>query len=81
MPDPQNLAIRFELNGQVMQEATTSRMIHNVFEQIAYTSSITTLRPGDVIAAGTPAGVGSARRRCTSRTATALSAATKVSAR
>ena len=61
VPDPQNLAIRFELNGQVMQEATTSLMIHNVFEQIAYTSSIMTLRPGDVIAGGTPAGVGSAR--------------------
>ena len=59
--DPQNLAIRFELNNQVMQEATTSLMIHNVFEQVAYTSSIMTLRPGDVIAAGTPAGVGSAR--------------------
>ena len=59
--DPQNLAIRFVLNDQVMQEATTSLMIHNVFEQVAYTSSIMTLRPGDVIATGTPAGVGSAR--------------------
>jgi 2-keto-4-pentenoate hydratase/2-oxohepta-3-ene-1,7-dioic acid hydratase in catechol pathway len=61
VPDPQNLAIRFELNGEVMQEATTALMIHGVSEQIAYTSSITTLRPGDVIAGGTPAGVGSAR--------------------
>jgi 2-keto-4-pentenoate hydratase/2-oxohepta-3-ene-1,7-dioic acid hydratase in catechol pathway len=59
--DPQKLAIRFELNGQVMQEANTSFMIHSVFEQVAYTSSIMTLRPGDVIATGTPAGVGSAR--------------------
>ena len=59
--DPQNLAIRFVLNDQVMQESTTSLMIHNVFEQVAYTSSIMTLRPGDVIATGTPAGVGSAR--------------------
>ena len=59
--DPQNLAIKFELNGQVVQESTTSLMIHNVFEQVAYTSSIMTLRPGDVIATGTPAGVGSAR--------------------
>ena len=59
--DPQSLAIRFELNGQLMQEATTSLMIHDVFEQVAYTSSIMTLRPGDVVATGTPAGVGSAR--------------------
>jgi 2-keto-4-pentenoate hydratase/2-oxohepta-3-ene-1,7-dioic acid hydratase in catechol pathway len=59
--DPQNLAIRFVLNGEVMQESSTSLMIHNVFEQVAYTSGIMTLRPGDVIATGTPAGVGSAR--------------------
>ena len=36
-------------------------MIHNVFDQVAYTSGIMTLSPGDVIATGTPAGVGSAR--------------------
>jgi 2-keto-4-pentenoate hydratase/2-oxohepta-3-ene-1,7-dioic acid hydratase in catechol pathway len=36
-------------------------MIHTVFEQIAYASSIMSLQPGDVIATGTPAGVGSAR--------------------
>jgi len=59
--DPQKLAIRFVLNGEVMQEASTSLMIHTVFEQVAYASSIMTLRPGDVIATGTPAGVGSAR--------------------
>jgi 2-keto-4-pentenoate hydratase/2-oxohepta-3-ene-1,7-dioic acid hydratase in catechol pathway len=59
--DPQQLTIRFRLNGQVMQEANTSFMIHTVFEQIAYASNIMSLRPGDVIATGTPAGVGSAR--------------------
>jgi 2-keto-4-pentenoate hydratase/2-oxohepta-3-ene-1,7-dioic acid hydratase in catechol pathway len=59
--DPQKLAIRFMLNGQVMQEADTSFMIHNVFEQVVYASNILSLRPGDVIATGTPAGVGSAR--------------------
>jgi 2-keto-4-pentenoate hydratase/2-oxohepta-3-ene-1,7-dioic acid hydratase in catechol pathway len=59
--DPQKLKIRFVLNGQVMQEADTTFMIHTVFEQIAYTSNIMSLRPGDVIATGTPAGVGSAR--------------------
>jgi len=59
--DPQKLKIRFALNGQVMQETDTTFMIHTVFEQIAYTSNIMSLRPGDVIATGTPAGVGSAR--------------------
>ena len=59
--DPQKLKIRFVLNGQVMQEADTSFMIHTVYEQIAYVSNIMSLRPGDVIATGTPAGVGSAR--------------------
>lgn len=59
--DPQNLAIRFALNGEVMQEASTSLMIHDVFEQVAYASNIVTLVPGDVIATGTPGGVGSAR--------------------
>jgi 2-keto-4-pentenoate hydratase/2-oxohepta-3-ene-1,7-dioic acid hydratase in catechol pathway len=59
--DPQKLTVKFVLNDQVMQEASTSLMIHTVFEQIVYASNIMTLRPGDVIATGTPAGVGSAR--------------------
>ncbi len=48
VPNPQNLAVRFTLNGQLMQDANTSLMIHTVVEQIAYGSSIITLRPGDV---------------------------------
>ena len=59
--DPQQLAVTFTLNGQLMQDANTSMMIHDVYEQVSYASHITTLRPGDVIATGTPAGVGSAR--------------------
>jgi len=59
--DPQKLAIRFTLNGTVMQEASTAFMIHNVYEQVTYASHIMTLRIGDIIATGTPAGVGSAR--------------------
>ena len=59
--DPQKLAIRFSLNGELLQDASTSLMIHNVYEQVAYASHIITLRVGDVIATGTPAGVGSAR--------------------
>ena len=61
VPDPQKLTIRFSLNGQVMQEANTSLMIHNVYELVAYASSLMTLRPGDIVVTGTPAGVGSAR--------------------
>jgi hypothetical protein len=52
----------FTLNGKVMQDANTSLMIHNVFEQVSYASHIATLRAGDVIATGSPAGVGSARK-------------------
>jgi 2-keto-4-pentenoate hydratase/2-oxohepta-3-ene-1,7-dioic acid hydratase in catechol pathway len=60
--DPRALPVKFVLNGTVMQDATTALMIHDVFELVAYGSSILTLRPGDVIATGSPAGVGSARK-------------------
>jgi 2-keto-4-pentenoate hydratase/2-oxohepta-3-ene-1,7-dioic acid hydratase in catechol pathway len=59
--DPRNLAVRYVINGELFQEANTSLMIHDVFEQVVYASNILTLRPGDVIATGSPAGVGSAR--------------------
>jgi len=59
--DPRNLAVRYVINGAPFQEANTSLMIHDVFEQVVYASNILTLQPGDVIATGSPAGVGSAR--------------------
>ena len=59
--DPQKLAIKFTLNGQLMQDSSTAAMIHDVYELVSYASHITTLRPGDVIATGTPPGVGSGR--------------------
>jgi len=59
--DPTNLEITFLLNGDVMQESNTNLMIHNVFEQVVYASNISTLIVGDVLATGTPSGVGSAR--------------------
>jgi 2-keto-4-pentenoate hydratase/2-oxohepta-3-ene-1,7-dioic acid hydratase in catechol pathway len=59
--DPQKLAIKFTLSGKLMQDSNTDRMIHTVYEQVAYGSNILTLRPGDVISTGSPAGVGSAR--------------------
>ena len=46
VPDPQKLKVTFKLNGQVMQDANTSLMIHTVFEQVSYASHILTLRPG-----------------------------------
>jgi 2-keto-4-pentenoate hydratase/2-oxohepta-3-ene-1,7-dioic acid hydratase in catechol pathway len=61
-PDPRKIAIHVDLNGMRTQEGSTSMMIHDVFEQVVYASNILTLRPGDVIATGTPAGVGSARQ-------------------
>ena len=60
--DPRKLKVTFTLNGRIMQDADTSLMIHDVFEQVSYGSHIMTLRPGDVIATGSPAGVGSARK-------------------
>jgi 2-keto-4-pentenoate hydratase/2-oxohepta-3-ene-1,7-dioic acid hydratase in catechol pathway len=50
------------LNGEVMQSARTSQMIFDVPHTIEFLSSFTTLRPGDVIATGTPGGVGFARQ-------------------
>ncbi len=59
--DPQRLPVKFTLNGQLMQDSNTSYMIHSVFELLSYGSNIMTLRAGDIVATGTPDGVGSAR--------------------
>jgi 2-keto-4-pentenoate hydratase/2-oxohepta-3-ene-1,7-dioic acid hydratase in catechol pathway len=61
IPDPQDVHLKLEVNGQVMQEDTTHNMIWTVREQIAYLSTIVTLEPGDVVATGTPTGVGMGR--------------------
>jgi 2-keto-4-pentenoate hydratase/2-oxohepta-3-ene-1,7-dioic acid hydratase in catechol pathway len=61
IPDPQKLSIRFTLNGQLMQDSNSSYMIHTVNELVSYASNIMTLRIGDMVATGTPDGVGSAR--------------------
>ena len=61
VPDPQNLSIRCILNGEVMQDGTTSKMIFSVAELVAFLSSGMTLMPGDIIITGTPPGVGMAR--------------------
>ena len=59
--DPHNLAIKLWVNGVLKQNSNTGRLVHNVAEQIAYLSRHITLNPGDVIATGTPAGVGMPR--------------------
>ena len=59
--DVSDLALTTELNGLVMQSARTSQMLVDVPSTVEFFSSFTTLRPGDVIATGTPAGVGFAR--------------------
>jgi len=56
--DPQQLALRLWVNGNLKQHANTSDMIDNVATLIAAASAILTLEPGDVIATGTPDGVG-----------------------
>lgn len=58
IPDPQRLAIRCWLNGELVQDGNTADMIFGVAELIAFLSSTITLDAGDVIATGTPAGVG-----------------------
>lgn len=59
--DPQNLAIRTAVNGEVRQDSSTSQMVFGVAELISYASRYFTLEPGDVILTGTPAGVGMGR--------------------
>jgi 2-keto-4-pentenoate hydratase/2-oxohepta-3-ene-1,7-dioic acid hydratase in catechol pathway len=56
--DPGDLAIRTTLNGDLRQDSRTSKMMFGVGEVIAYVTSFMTLLPGDIIATGTPAGVG-----------------------
>ena len=58
VPDPQRLPLWLEVDGQRRQDGTTADMIFGVAELISYVSQFMSLRPGDVIATGTPAGVG-----------------------
>ncbi|MBN2474053.1 MAG: fumarylacetoacetate hydrolase family protein [Pirellulales bacterium] len=62
IPDPGNLRVRLRLNGQTMQDSSTSQLIFPVDELIEYISGVCTLSPGDLIFTGTPPGVGFARK-------------------
>jgi 2-keto-4-pentenoate hydratase/2-oxohepta-3-ene-1,7-dioic acid hydratase in catechol pathway len=62
IPDPQALTLITRVNGEVVQHASTSQMIFSVAETLAFLSSFMTLEPGDVIATGTPSGIGARRQ-------------------
>ena len=61
VPDPQDLRLRLWVNGELQQDESTADMICPVAELIAAASQVVTLEPGDVIATGTPSGVGAGR--------------------
>lgn len=61
IPHPDRLQLRTRLNGAVVQEASTADLIYGIGRIISYLSSCLRLQPGDVIATGTPAGVGARR--------------------
>ncbi len=58
--DPHALALRCLVNGEVRQDSDTGQMVHNLWAQITYLSTAFTLEPGDLLATGTPNGVGAA---------------------
>ncbi|GLB61501.1 fumarylacetoacetate hydrolase family protein [Cytobacillus sp. NCCP-133] len=59
--NPHNLSISLELNGEIMQDSNTSNLIFTIPQIISFLSQSMTLKPGDVIATGTPPGVGMGR--------------------
>jgi 2-keto-4-pentenoate hydratase/2-oxohepta-3-ene-1,7-dioic acid hydratase in catechol pathway len=61
VPDPQQLGVRCRVNGTTLQDSTTAEMIFGCAELVSFLSQVMTLEPGDVIATGTPYGVGFAR--------------------
>jgi 4-hydroxyphenylacetate degradation bifunctional isomerase/decarboxylase decarboxylase subunit len=58
LEDPHNLTVRAYLNGELKQSSNTSNLIFTVYELIEFISHVMTLNPGDVIATGTPSGIG-----------------------
>ena len=61
VPEPHNLAIQARVNGTVLQNSNTGKMIFHIPQLIEYISASITLEPGDIIATGTPEGVGAFR--------------------
>ena len=63
VPDPQKLALWLDVSGERMQDGKTADMVFGVAQLVSYVSRFMTLEPGDLIATGTPAGVGMGRQR------------------
>lgn len=62
IPDPQALAIRTWVNGELLQDGNTRDMVYDCAQQIEHLSTAFTLEPGDIVSTGTPAGVGIVRK-------------------
>lgn len=62
IPDPNNLRIRLDLNGQTLQDSNTNQLVFDVPALLEYLSAVMTLEPGDIVSTGTPPGVGMARK-------------------
>jgi 2-keto-4-pentenoate hydratase/2-oxohepta-3-ene-1,7-dioic acid hydratase in catechol pathway len=62
IPDPDNLKISARVNGEALQDSSTRYMIHKIPKFISYVSTFLDLAPGDVLATGTPSGVGFSRK-------------------
>lgn len=56
--DPLDLEMKLWVNGDLRQNARTNDMIYDIYDQIAYLSTVMTLMPGDILATGTPSGIG-----------------------
>ena len=56
--DPNHLKMELKVNGEVRQDSTTANMVFKIPQLIAFISKVMTIQPGDIIATGTPAGVG-----------------------
>src|SRR3546814_4010338 len=60
--DPGDVPVKTRLNGETLQDSSTRYFIHDIPKMISYVSTILDLQPGDVIATGTPSGVGFSRK-------------------
>lgn len=60
--DPLALEMRLFVNGELLQQETTAGMVYDIYQQIEHLSAAMTLEPGDILATGTPSGVGVARK-------------------
>jgi 2-keto-4-pentenoate hydratase/2-oxohepta-3-ene-1,7-dioic acid hydratase in catechol pathway len=63
IPDPQALRVRLWCNGDLRQDRMTRDMVYSVADWLAYASTVMPLYPGDILASGTPSGVGPIKAR------------------